>query len=918
MITFRRRERCRPVIDRGRWRAKLELWAGRNVIIEFPFISRFAELDFDAGLWLTSLFGYQGGKYGEYQSNKKPGRSAIDASLSLLRDPAVFDWLSLIDPINGLIIGTRHDDVLSAQDDGDIVLGLSGNDRLSSAFNRTALIGGSGNDTLTTTVVVPLQGEAPVRGLAIQSGGNGNDDLDATVTLQGGSTPQSTEPTADVLLDGGSGNDTINATANVTLPVFGIVTVRTRMYAGDRSRKEVLVAYGFRLPSALDNRPLNFVEWEERVGQLLYVSATPGPYELNKANGVVVEQIIRPTGLIDPTIDVRPVRGQIDDLLAEIRARAEKNERVLVTTLTKRMAEDLTTYYHELGVRVRYLHSDIDTLERIEILRELRRGTFDVLVGINLLREGLDLPEVSLVAVLDADKEGFLRSGGALIQTVGRAARHLNGRAILYADKMTDSMRYTISETERRRAIQEAYNAEHGITPTSIVKQIDEGMTSVYERDYSTVSLTPDRDAERFHSEAELRAEIGKVEAEMRCRGRQSGVRARGLAARSRQEAPRPRARRRGGAVTPLLVQLAEGRAARSSGIRQTLHRRLLRDGDASVLLQRRRRAVRPDRRQVAHGRPAHGSLHRRRARAPDRADARSIRRALGGRPPGERLDGEGAGPGADRADGLGPRRLGHRRGAGLDDGHRADQRHARARHRSDSQARRAAGAGGAGDGAHPHGHLRRHRHDRRLAGRDHAAARRVDGLLDLGDRRALHGRRLDGPDQAVFPRLRHRLDRLSRRLADHRRHAGRRPFHDQRRGRVVSRRAGRQFHRDAASDYPVVPGCTRRDERFDERRHHHTHGSPRRLGADDAAAGARSAGRAGDRVRQGVAGLRRQGHPEGSQLHADQRAHQDHPGRERRGQVDDPEVGHRPPQAGQRRDLGERRARRSARTNTR
>jgi excinuclease ABC subunit B len=287
------------------------------------------------------------------------------------------------------------------------------------------------------------------------------------------------------------------------------------MYAGDRSRKEVLVAYGFRLPSALDNRPLNFVEWEERVGQLLYVSATPGPYELHKAGGVVVEQIIRPTGLIDPTIDVRPVRGQVDDLLAEIRARAEKSERVLVTTLTKRMAEDLTTYYHELGVRVRYLHSDIDTLERIEILRELRRGTFDVLVGINLLREGLDLPEVSLVAVLDADKEGFLRSGGALIQTVGRAARHLNGRAILYADKMTDSMRYTINETERRRAIQEAYNVEHGITPTSIVKQIDEGM-SVYDRDYSTVSLTPDRDAEKFHSEAELRAEIGKVEAEMR------------------------------------------------------------------------------------------------------------------------------------------------------------------------------------------------------------------------------------------------------------------------------------------------------------------------------------------------------------------------------------------------------------------
>ena len=216
------------------------------------------------------------------------------------------------------------------------------------------------------------------------------------------------------------------------------------MYHGDRSRKEVLVAYGFRLPSALDNRPLNFEEWEARVGQRLYVSATPGPYELRHAGGVVVEQIIRPTGLLDPVIEVRPVRGQVDDLLAEIRDRAARHERVLVTTLTKRMAEDLTQYYQELGVKVRYLHSDIETLERIQILRDLRRGEFDVLVGINLLREGLDLPEVSLVAILDADKEGFLRSGGSLIQTVGRAARNINGRSIMYADRVTDSMRQAL------------------------------------------------------------------------------------------------------------------------------------------------------------------------------------------------------------------------------------------------------------------------------------------------------------------------------------------------------------------------------------------------------------------------------------------------------------------------------------------
>jgi len=287
------------------------------------------------------------------------------------------------------------------------------------------------------------------------------------------------------------------------------------MYAGDRARKEVLVAYGFRLPSALDNRPLNFQEWEERVRQVVFVSATPGPYELAKSQGVVVEQIIRPTGLIDPPIEVRPVKGQVDDLLAEIRARVANRERVLVTTLTKRMAEDLTQYYQELGVRVRYLHSDIETLERVQILRDLRRGEFDVLVGINLLREGLDLPEVSLVAILDADKEGFLRSGGSLIQTSGRAARNVNGRVIMYADKETDSMRVAIGETERRRTKQEAYNQEHGITPQSIVKSIDEVMSSVYERDYMTPAATLDG-TERFHNQQQLDAYLASKQEEMR------------------------------------------------------------------------------------------------------------------------------------------------------------------------------------------------------------------------------------------------------------------------------------------------------------------------------------------------------------------------------------------------------------------
>ena len=287
------------------------------------------------------------------------------------------------------------------------------------------------------------------------------------------------------------------------------------MYHGDRSRKEVLVEYGFRLPSALDNRPLSFDEWKERVGQIVFVSATPGPYELERSAGVVVEQIIRPTGLVDPAVDVRPVKGQVDDLLHEIRERAGRRERVLVTTLTKRMAEDLTQFYQELGVRVRYLHSDVDTLERVEILRDLRRGAFDVLVGINLLREGLDLPEVSLVAILDADKEGFLRSAGALIQTAGRAARNVNGRVIMYADSVTDSMQAALDEMARRRARQEEYNRAHGITPASIVKSIDDMLASVYERgDYVTAAEPPPE--RTFRSRDELEQHLKTLEAEMR------------------------------------------------------------------------------------------------------------------------------------------------------------------------------------------------------------------------------------------------------------------------------------------------------------------------------------------------------------------------------------------------------------------
>jgi excinuclease ABC subunit B len=283
------------------------------------------------------------------------------------------------------------------------------------------------------------------------------------------------------------------------------------MYHGDRSRKETLVKHGFRLPSALDNRPLTFEEFEHRVNQVIYVSATPGPYELTKSAGVVVEQLIRPTGLVDPQVEIRPIRGQVDDLLHEIRRAAERNERVLVTTLTKRMAEDLTEYYSELGVRCRYLHSEIETLERIKILRDLRKGEFDVLIGINLLREGLDLPEVSLVAILDADKEGFLRSSGSLIQTIGRAARHINGRAVLYADRITDSMAQALAETNRRRAVQMQYNEANNIVPQSILKPIDMSLVQVAEGDYVTVpleaetdlaSLTPE-EAGRYISELE-------------------------------------------------------------------------------------------------------------------------------------------------------------------------------------------------------------------------------------------------------------------------------------------------------------------------------------------------------------------------------------------------------------------------------
>jgi len=288
------------------------------------------------------------------------------------------------------------------------------------------------------------------------------------------------------------------------------------MWHGDQSRKQNLVDYGFRLPSARDNRPLKFDEFENRIHQTIYVSATPGPYELTRSAGVVVEQVIRPTGLVDPQVEIRPVKGQIDDLLAEIRDRAKRGERVLVTTLTKRMAEDLAGYYTEVGVKCRYMHSEIETLERVKLLAGLRKGEFDVLIGINLLREGLDLPEVSLVAILDADKEGFLRSTGSLIQTIGRAARHIEGRAILYADRMTASMKAAINETDRRRTVQSAYNEEHGITPTSVISKIDMGLAQILKTEYGEIEEAEAVGLPEFTSQADVDAFIGKLETEMR------------------------------------------------------------------------------------------------------------------------------------------------------------------------------------------------------------------------------------------------------------------------------------------------------------------------------------------------------------------------------------------------------------------
>jgi excinuclease ABC subunit B len=291
------------------------------------------------------------------------------------------------------------------------------------------------------------------------------------------------------------------------------------MFNGDRARKQTLVDYGFRMPSALDNRPLTFEEFEHRLNQVIYVSATPGPYELTKSGGVVVEQVIRPTGLVDPQVEIRPVKGQVDDLLEEIRKRAEKNERVLVTTLTKRMAEDLSEYFTEVGVRCRYLHSEVETLDRIKILRDLRRGEFDVLIGINLLREGLDLPEVSMVAILDADKEGYLRSATALIQTMGRCARHVEGRAILYADRRTGSMNQAIDETNRRRTKQLEYNKENNITPMSIIKSVDMDLARIVEADYVTIPADDtelDAATSKIKNEQQLAEMLQQLETQMR------------------------------------------------------------------------------------------------------------------------------------------------------------------------------------------------------------------------------------------------------------------------------------------------------------------------------------------------------------------------------------------------------------------
>ena len=297
--------------------------------------------------------------------------------------------------------------------------------------------------------------------------------------------------------------------SHVTIPQI------TGMWAGDKSRKKSLVEYGFRLPSAYDNRPLTFVEFEKAVNQVVYVSATPGPYELKQSEEKVVEQVIRPTGLMDPKIIIKPAATQVDDLLTEIKKRVEKKERVLVTTLTKRMAEDLTEYYHDIGIRVQYLHSEIETLERVEIIRNLRAGEFDVLIGINLLREGLDLPEVSLVAILDADKEGFLRSFRSLIQTAGRAARHVSGEVIMYADVITNSIKQAIDETERRRKIQMEYNKANNITPEGIKKGIYDVLSDIAERDYYTVPLVKEGEAE-YIPDSELPAIIKSLEKEMR------------------------------------------------------------------------------------------------------------------------------------------------------------------------------------------------------------------------------------------------------------------------------------------------------------------------------------------------------------------------------------------------------------------